>query len=457
MKIGIIGGGIGGLATANALLHQGLDFELFEQASELTEIGAGVGLSEAPIAILEKLGLSDKLFSAGAPINGACMMDKNFRKVRQINLKSRTVCIHRAKLIAILGKPIPQGKVHLSKKARRVEFLNNDSIGDEVRVYFEDGTTAVFDLLIVADGINSVIRKQVFPEIDVRYANHVIWRGITTKKLPADIADKFVEIWDKGRRFLCISLDSERTFWLALDRGLPGGKDNPETIISELLDKFSDFDDLALDFIKNTENVLRNDLADLGGKSRPWFKNSIVFVGDSIHATTPNMAQGACQAIEDAWCLAECLAQGIGEAGVSSGQDTEVPKSGEFEINEAKTVASDKKSVVNNSDTSLNVAITVASDKKSVVQNAVSGKKESVHNVASGNYVGAQTADISKIFAAYQSRREGKAMQIVRVSWGFGKLAHAKSPIVNALSRVLWSLMPDFVLRKQEAELNRIT
>ncbi|MCH8495196.1 MAG: FAD-dependent monooxygenase, partial [Balneolales bacterium] len=403
MKIAIIGGGIGGLATATALQHHGLEFDLFEQTPELTEIGAGVGLSEAPIAILEKFGLVDKLFAAGAPISGACMMDKKFRKVRQIDLKSRSVCIHRARLVDILGTHIPPEKVHLSKKVRSVEFLHNNSAKDEVRVNFEDGSTGTFDLLIVADGINSTIRKQIFPDIAIRYANHVIWRGITTMPLPAEIANKFVEIWDKGRRFLCISLDSERTFWLALDRGEPGGKDNPETIISELLDKFSDFDDLALDFIKNTENVLRNDLADLGGFSRPWYKKSIVFVGDSIHATTPNMAQGACQAIEDGWCLAECLAQGIAEsAPASTGQIIDAQEV----INEEKT--------------------------------AISDKKRSPQNL-----------DLSKIFAAYQSRREDKVMQIVRVSWNFGKLAHAKSPIVNAISRMLWRMIPEFALRKQ--------
>ena len=67
--------------------------------------------------------------------------------------------------------------------------------------------------------------------------------------------------------------------------------------------------------------MLRNDLADLadlGGFSRPWYKENIVFVGDSIHATTPNMAQGACQAIEDGWCLAACLAQGMAESTVVS-------------------------------------------------------------------------------------------------------------------------------------------
>ncbi|MCC5914768.1 MAG: FAD-dependent monooxygenase, partial [Balneolaceae bacterium] len=97
-KIAIIGGGIGGLSTANCLQYHGIDFEVFEQAPELTETGAGVGLSAAPIQILSYLGLDKKLMAAGAPISGACMMDKHFHIVRQITLSRLNVCIHRARL-----------------------------------------------------------------------------------------------------------------------------------------------------------------------------------------------------------------------------------------------------------------------------------------------------------------------------------------------------------------------
>ncbi|MCC5925915.1 MAG: FAD-dependent monooxygenase [Bacteroidetes bacterium] len=385
-KIAIIGGGIGGLSTANCLQHHGIDFDVFEQAPELTEIGAGVGLSAAPIQILSYLGLDKKLMAAGAPISGACMMDKHFHIIRQINLSRLNVCIHRARLIDILSENIPSEKVHLNKKAFKIEDSTNSTTGaTQVKIYFDDGSTSVCDVLIVADGINSAIRRQLFPEIGIRFSNHVIWRGITTQRLPGDLVEKFIEIWDRGRRFLCISIDSDRSFWLALDRGKPGGKDNPDTIKQELLHKFADFDGFAGEFIRNTENIIRNDLADLGGFTRDWHKGNVVFVGDSIHATTPNLAQGACQAIEDAWCLAKCLKKAFDAA----------PASG--------------------------------------------------------------TINPGEIFADYQKRREKKVMEIVRISWLFGKLAHAKSPAVNAFSRLMWRLLPSFVMRKQEKQLNDLS
>lgn len=68
-----------------------------------------------------------------------------------------------------------------------------------------------------------------------------------------------------------------------------------------------------------------------------------------------------------------------------------------------------------------------------------------------------ETLDFSKVFANYQSRREDKVMQIVNVSWKFGKLAHAKSPVINAISRAMWRIIPNFTLRKQEAILNDLS
>jgi 2-polyprenyl-6-methoxyphenol hydroxylase-like FAD-dependent oxidoreductase len=174
-------------------------------------------------------------------------------------------------------------------------------------VLFEDGTTAQAHCLIVADGIHSVIRKKYFPEINIRYANQVIWRGLTKIKLPPYYTNRYVEIWSHNKRFLFVPMDHAHVFWLAVQGGKPGGKDNPDTIKNDLLSDFSDFSPVVKELISNSDNFIRNDLADLGSKARRWYTGNIVFIGDSIHATTPNLAQGACQAIEDAYTLSKCL------------------------------------------------------------------------------------------------------------------------------------------------------
>jgi 2-polyprenyl-6-methoxyphenol hydroxylase-like FAD-dependent oxidoreductase len=301
-KFIIVGGGIGGLAMANCLQLQGLDFDLYEQAPQLTEIGAGIGMSKSALDILEKIGVSERVKQTGSFIKYACMKDKNLGLIRELPVELDSICIHRARLIEILGENIPSEIIHLNKKVKSIEETQ-----ELVNVFFEDGTTAQAYCLIVADGINSVIRKKYFPQINIRYADQVIWRGLTKIKLQEYYNNRFVEIWSKGKRFLFVPMDHEHVFWLAVQGGKPGGKDNPSTIKNDLLNNFSDFSPVVKELISNSDNYIRNDLSDLGNQSRSWYTGKVVFMGDSIHATTPNLAQGACQAIEDAYTLSICL------------------------------------------------------------------------------------------------------------------------------------------------------
>jgi 2-polyprenyl-6-methoxyphenol hydroxylase-like FAD-dependent oxidoreductase len=301
-KFIIVGGGIGGLAMANCLQLQSLDFDLYEQAPQLTEVGAGIGMSKSALDILEKIGVSERVKQTGSFIKYACMKDKNLGLIRELPVELDSICIHRARLIEILGENIPSEIIHLNKRVKSIEETQ-----ELVNVFFEDGTTAQAYCLIVADGINSVIRKKYFPQINIRYADQVIWRGLTKIKLQEYYNNRFVEIWSKGKRFLFVPMDHEHVFWLAVQGGKPGGKDNPSTIKSDLLNNFSDFSPVVKELISNSDNYIRNDLSDLGNQSRSWYTGKVVFMGDSIHATTPNLAQGACQAIEDAYTLSICL------------------------------------------------------------------------------------------------------------------------------------------------------
>ena len=298
----IVGGGIGGLAMANCLQVLGLDFDLYEQAPQLTEVGAGIGMSKSALDILEKIGVSEKVKQSGSFIKYACLKDENLNLIRELPVELDSICIHRARLIEILGENIPLGKVHLNKRIQSIEETN-----ELVNVFFEDGTMAQAQCLIVADGIHSAIRKKHLPEIKIRYANQIIWRGITKIKLSEYYNNRFVEVWSNSKRFLFVPMDDAHVFWLAVKQGNPGGKDHSGKIKNELLEDFSNFNPVVLDLIRNSENFIRNDLADLGSNTRTWFKNRTVFIGDAIHATTPNLAQGACQAIEDGYTLSKCL------------------------------------------------------------------------------------------------------------------------------------------------------
>ena len=149
----------------------------------------------------------------------------------------------------------------------------------------------------------STSRKQLFPEIKIRYAEQAIWRGITTMHLPDQYFQTYTEIWSDSKRFLFAPMDSNTICWLAVKNAEVGGQDNPDTIRQELIKEYHDFHPLVKELLLKSSNFIRNDLADLGVENRKWYHDKIVFIGDAIHATTPNLAQGGCQAIEDAYCL----------------------------------------------------------------------------------------------------------------------------------------------------------
>jgi len=212
------------------------------------------------------------------------------------------VCIHRALLIDILKARLPEKNIYLGKKVTDISSFRTYS-----KISFSDGTKLSSKCTVAADGVKSVIRTKIFPGVGIRYINQTIWRGITKMEVPDILRDSYIEVWDEGLRFLTVPFNSENTFWLAVKPAPPGMNDNHDTVKDELDGLFRNFHPVFRDLIRNSGDILRNDMNDLGSPDRPWHHNRVVFLGDSIHATTPNLAQGGCQAIEDALCLALCL------------------------------------------------------------------------------------------------------------------------------------------------------
>jgi 2-polyprenyl-6-methoxyphenol hydroxylase-like FAD-dependent oxidoreductase len=298
----IIGGGIGGLAMANALQHVGIPFELYEQADELTEVGAGIGLNRSTVDLLAALGLEEQVRARAMPIREVFFTDGKLNVRRKLFSSFDGVCIHRAALIDILKSRLPAESLHLSRRVARVR-----SDAHEAEVFFDDGTSVSSSCTIAADGIHSAVRKSLFPSIGIRYINQTIWRGISRADVPEFMRHSYIEAWDERLRFLTVPIGPEEMFWLAVQAAPPGGRDNPETVREDLMALFGTYHPAFLELVAQSRNFLRNDMADLGTKRRPWHHNTVAFLGDAIHATTPNLAQGGCQAIEDAVCLALCL------------------------------------------------------------------------------------------------------------------------------------------------------
>jgi 2-polyprenyl-6-methoxyphenol hydroxylase-like FAD-dependent oxidoreductase len=313
MKGVIIGGGIGGLTTAIALKKQGIDFEIYEAAPELKPVGAGIVMASNAMQVFQRLGIEQVIMNAGLEIHKAFGVDQSFKVISGLDVKGKVAprfgigsyAFHRGRLQQALLTEIPSGKIHLNK---RLESLKQDQ--DQVILTFRDGTSVEADFVIGADGIKSVVRKNIFGELPLRYAGQTCWRGMAKFTLPADKKFNSYEMWgnQKGLRFGFVPTGPDEVYYFTTYFTDPNGKDEPGNVKQKVFNLFSCFGELPKQIIEATpeENIIRSDIHDFVPIAH-WWKGRVALVGDAAHATTPNLGQGGCQAVEDAWVIAQSL------------------------------------------------------------------------------------------------------------------------------------------------------
>jgi 2-polyprenyl-6-methoxyphenol hydroxylase-like FAD-dependent oxidoreductase len=319
-KIAIIGGGIGGLTTAIALQQKGFDVKVYEAAPEIREVGAGLWIAPNAINIFERLGIAKAIKSAGNQLHSSYLGDHKANVLTKVDFSkiiekydNGTTAIHRGKLQSILLKNVKPNTVETYKRLKNIETIfASDSVATEggIKMTFEDGTVANCDILIGADGIHSVVRKHLFGEMRLRYSGQTCWRGVA--KMALKTPKEAAELWGTkgGLRTSYSQISGEEVYWYITAKAEKGTKIPQNEVKSYLLNLVSEFQSDIQSVIEKTDNhaILQNDLLDL--KAIPtWYKGNVVLIGDAAHATTPNLGQGACQAIEDAYYLAHCLSQ----------------------------------------------------------------------------------------------------------------------------------------------------
>ena len=307
-KISIIGAGIGGLTTGIALHQKGFNTEIFEAASLLKPVGAGIILAPNAMKVYKHLGLYDEILAAGNKLNDLNITDHLLKPVMKNSLKAwenetgiSAVAVSRSNLQEILLSAFDSKRVNLNKKVKTYYSTNK-----KVEVKFEDSTELYADVLIGADGINSAIRRKMFPEINLRQAGQWCWRGVCDSKLPDEFSSGLFELWGAGARFGFVQINSSQVYWYALTNKNIISKDLTLTALKVL---FNRFHPVVSKLLAQTEggSVIHGAIQDI----RPlntWFNNNVCLIGDAAHPTTPNLGQGACQAIEDAYLLAEMFA-----------------------------------------------------------------------------------------------------------------------------------------------------
>jgi 2-polyprenyl-6-methoxyphenol hydroxylase-like FAD-dependent oxidoreductase len=306
VKAIIIGGGIGGLTTAIALRKAGIEAEVYERAPELREVGAGIGLITYAIHALGALGLGEAIQSVALPGVQSGLWNQSGRELIAIPADEMTkgmgtvAVMHRAELLAELAREVDPQRLHLSHEC--VEF-EQDERG--VTAKFKNGDSAQGDVLIGADGLRSVVRSHMFGTLTPRYAGYTAWRAV----LAFDHRRLIVgELWGRGKRFGIVPMLNGRAYWFATQNAPEAEGDVPGNRKPQLLGLFRGWHEPVEALIAATEEsaILRNDIYDLDPIPQ-WCKGRTVLLGDAAHPMTPNLGQGACQAIADAVVLAVSL------------------------------------------------------------------------------------------------------------------------------------------------------
>jgi FAD-dependent urate hydroxylase len=313
----IVGGGIGGLTAALALGHAGFEVAVFERAPELREIGAGISLWANATRALKRLEVYDGIRSSGAAEIGGELRSWRGDLITEIpaddlreKLGEANLAVHRAELQKALLAALPEGTVRLG--AEFTGFIQN---GDGVVAHFADGSEERGDLLVGADGIHSSVRAQLFGRHAPRYAGYTAWRGIAEAgegSLPEGVG---LNMWGRGTEFGLVGIGRGRFYWFATRNAPEGEKEAGAGCKREVLSLLSGWYGPARAAVEATaeHEILRNDIYDRDPLPR-WGVGRVTLLGDAAHPMTPNLGQGACQAIEDAVVLALCMG---GESEVS--------------------------------------------------------------------------------------------------------------------------------------------
>jgi salicylate hydroxylase len=312
-SVAIVGGGIGGLFAANALIAHGIRVSIYEQAPTLGEIGAGVYVTPNAVRHLERVGLGPAVERWGARVGAGSSYFRHdgapIAPVQVTDASGWNACfgMHRADFVELLAGNLPAGIVHTGHRA--VGFEQDAGLA---RVRFANGAIAEADVVVGADGIHSELRPHVFPPSKPVFHGTISYRGlIARERLPDWPMDRW-QMWaGPSKHFLIFPVrhgtmvnyvgfvptdEQMKESWSA-----PG---DPAALRRE----FEGWDPRIGEALEQVDKTFRWALYDrepLPG----WTKGRLTLLGDAAHPMLPHLGQGANQSIEDGMALATILAQ----------------------------------------------------------------------------------------------------------------------------------------------------
>jgi salicylate hydroxylase len=316
--VAIVGAGIGGLAAALALVRRGIDVDVYDQAPELRELGAGVQISANGTRVLYALGLKGALEAVQVlPAGKAIRLWNTGQSFKLFDLGLESVerygfpylTLHRGDLHGVLMQALERakpGSIHLDRQC-----VGLAQSPDHVELRFADGAAIRTKLVVGADGLHSVVRASLFGAPKPQFCGIVAWRGVVPmERVPTSIARDIGTNWiGPGGHVVHYPLRAgtllnfvgvgERADWTVEGWNVRGTTE-------EVLNDFPGWHADVHALIRNIDVPYKWALA-LRPTMDAWSQGRCTLMGDACHPMVPFLAQGAVMALEDAFVLARCL------------------------------------------------------------------------------------------------------------------------------------------------------
>ena len=313
MSIAILGGGVAGVSTAIALKQKGFDVSVYERRQTESNIGAGIVIWPNAAFVLENLGVLNEIKAVSGYPTKMQRLSHTGEKLGSINIESinkimgyPSCSILRTDFQSILISKLNELGISV-KYDHEVTQIRTEY--EKAVVHFKNGETISPDIIVGADGrMSSLTRKYVLGENKPVYQGFINWIGVFESK--KEIFQNIIvnDYWGVGERFGIVPISQYKAYWAGGIASTQIEKKDPAYYKKELQSIFSNWPALVNTVISQTPiNRINKIYVHDHNPIKAWHKNNVIAIGDAAHAPLPTSGQGACQALEDAWHLANCL------------------------------------------------------------------------------------------------------------------------------------------------------
>ncbi|MEU5656531.1 FAD-dependent monooxygenase [Streptomyces sp. NPDC047737] len=310
LRVLVHGGGIGGLTLAVALARSGHTVEVVELRDELDALGVGIIQPSNALHVMGEIGVLDACVAAGFEWEVLTICDPagtTLAKIPQPRMGDAPACngIPRPELARVLGDATTAAGVPI-RFGTTISELTDDGAGVEATL--SDGSRARWDLVVGFDGIGSPLRNRLYGDrYAPEYTGFANWR-VTVPRLP-EVQGVVVSAGRTSTKALLTPITDELMYLAAVTAEEADFRPDPARAHEQLRERLAAFGGPvaeALREVTSPDGVVYSRISQVTVEA-PWHVGRVVIAGDAAHASTPNLAQGAAMAVEDALVLVRSL------------------------------------------------------------------------------------------------------------------------------------------------------